>query len=337
MSLDTPKAEASGRRLTFWQRVLELQSRYPILQVIALVGAYAYGAATLEGLLSLSSIKLILVLASFAGLAAMGQTLLILMGGFDMSVPGFIIVGALTVTTLAKQFGLPFTVAVLLAVVGAAVIGGFAGQICHRLNIPPLIMTLATGALALGFVQVQTGGTLAGGAPVWLSDFTSPAAKTFGVPIPPMLVLWIVAIALMSIFLGRTVAGRHLMATGANMRAADYSLVRTRWVWTASFAFSAVMSVLVGVLLAGFAGSVGPTLGNPYLFQGVAAVIVGGTFFSGPGDYTRTVIGALFLTVLTTVIVAHGASAADKQILYGVIILVAVTIYGRDKRLRDRI
>ncbi len=337
MTTTTTTAEPTARRLTPWQRALNLQSRFPILQALALIAVFAYGAATLEGLLSVSAIRSILVLASFAGLAAMGQTLLILMGGFDMSVPGFIIVGALTVTTLAKQFGLSFTAGILIAVVGAGVVGGFAGQICHRLNIPPLIATLATGAMALGFVQVQTGGTLAGGAPIWLSEFTSPAAKTFGLPIPPMVVLWIVATIAMSIFLGRTVTGRRLMATGANMRAAEYSLVRTRWVWTAAFAFAAVMSVLVGVLLAGFAGSVGPTLGNPYLFQGVAAVIVGGTFFGGPGDYSRTVIGSLFLTVLMTVLVAHGASAADKQILYGVIILVAVTLYGRDKRLRDRI
>ena len=127
------------------------------------------------------------------------------------------------------------------------------------------------------------------------------------------------------------------MATGANQRAAEFSLINTRKVWTAAFAFSAIASVLVGVLLAGYAGSVDSSLGNPYLFQSVAAVVVGGTVFGGPGDYSRTVIGALFLTVLTTVLVGHGASAADKQILYGAVVLIAVTIYGRDRRIQDRI
>jgi ribose transport system permease protein len=89
-------------------------------------------------------------------------------------------------------------------------------------------------------------------------------------------------------------------------------------------------------VIAGFAGSVDSALGDPYLFQSVVAVIVGGTVFGGPGDYTRTCIGALFLTVLTTVLVGHGASPADEEIIYGVIILAAVAVYGRQRRLRDR-
>ncbi|HEY4277293.1 MAG TPA: ABC transporter permease [Conexibacter sp.] len=319
------------------QTALGLQRRYPIMQAVALVAVFVYGAATLDGLASASSIRSILVLASLAGLAACGQTMLILMGGFDMSVSGFIVGGALVVTSLTGKYNISFGVALVGAIVAAGLMGAMAGQICHRFEIQPLIVTLATGAIAVGVVQVQTGGTLAGSSPAWLSRLTSPAAKTFGVGVPPLVVLWVVVTIAMSVFLHRTVGGRRLMATGANSRAAEFSLVRTRRVWTLAFAFSAVVAVLVGVLLAGFAGSVDATLGNPYLFQSVAAVIVGGTVFGGPGDYARTVLGALFLTTLTTVLIGHGASAADQQILYGAIILIAVAVYGRDRALRDRV
>ena len=105
----------------------------------------------------------------------------------------------------------------------------------------------------------------------------------------------------------------------------------------AAFAFSAVTSALVGILIGGFAGQVVDTGGDAYLFQSVVAVIVGGTIFGGPGDYTRTAIGALFITVLITVLVGHGASKAVEFIVYGGIILVAVAIYGRERRLRDRV
>ena len=71
--------------------------------------------------------------------------------------------------------------------------------------------------------------------------------------------------------------------------------------------------------------------GDAYLFQSVVAVIVGGTVFGGPGEYARTSIGALFLTVLVTVLIGHGASPAQQQIVYGVIILAAVAIYGRER------
>src|SRR3546814_9972055 len=91
----------------------------------------------------------------------------------------------------------------------------------------------------------------------------------------------------MAVFLRSTVAGRRLYLTGANPRAAEYSLVRTRRVWVVVFAFSALCSALTGVVLVSFAGNVDPNLGNPYLFMSLAAVIVGGTTGGGPGDYTR--------------------------------------------------
>ena len=147
----------------------------------------------------------------------------------------------------------------------------------------------------------------------------------------------LVVAVLMALFLHRTPPGRRLMATGANPRAAEYSLIKTRRVWTLAFAFSAVASALVGVLVGGFAGAVDPTVGDPYLFGSVVAVIVGGTVFGGPGDYTRTVLGALFLEVVNVVLIGHGATQADQDIIYGVAILVAVSLYGRERGLRDTI
>jgi ribose transport system permease protein len=331
-----PKAGA-GTPLAVWQALARLQGRIPLVQLVALAAVFAYGAATLPGLASWESIKGILVFASLVGLASTGQTLLILMGGFDLSISGFIVASALTVTTLKAKWGLPFGVALLIAVVVAGIMGALAGNICHRFKIQPLIVTLAVGAIAVGLVQSQTGGLLAGTTPAWLARLASPGTDTLGVDVPPMVAIWAVVAVLMGLFLHRTVAGRRIFATGANPGAAEHALINTRRVWTAAFAFSAIASVFVGLLVGGFAGSVDSTVGDPYLFQSVVAVIVGGTVFGGPGDYTRTVVGALFITVVNVVAVGHGAGAADQQIIYGVAILLAVTLYGRERRLRDRI
>jgi len=192
-------------------------------------------------------------------------------------------------------------------------------------------------ALALGGSLAWTGGQITGAAPVFLSDLTSPAGTTFGIAISPVVVIWALVAVLVALFLHRTVAGRRLYATGANPRAADLSLIRTRRVWIAVFAASAICSALVGVLLAGFSGA-DATLGDPYLFQGLTAVIVGGTTIMGArGDYTHTVVGALILTVLTTILVGRGYDTADQQIVFGVLILIVVAGYGRDRRLRDRV
>ncbi len=97
------------------------------------------------------------------------------------------------------------------------------------------------------------------------------------------------------------------------------------------------MGGVLGVLIAGYAGSGNVSLGNPYLFEGLAAVIVGGTAFGARGNYWKTVIGALVLTVLSTVLLGKGYSNADEQMVYGVITLAVVGGYGRDSRLRDHI
>jgi ribose transport system permease protein len=150
-------------------------------------------------------------------------------------------------------------------------------------------------------------------------------------------VMTIVVAILFWVSLQRTATGRRLFATGANERAAEYALVHTRRVWTVTFAFSAATASLVGALIAGYAGGVTTTIGDPYLFGSVVSVIVGGTVFGGPGNYTRTCIGALFITILTTVLTGHGASAATTQVVQGAIILIAITAYGRQRRLRDRL
>jgi ribose transport system permease protein len=317
--------------------VAALQSRFPFFQVVALIVVFLYGAISLPGLGSWNSIRSILVLSALVGLASGGQTLLILIGGFDLGVSGFIVAGALTVTALQANYHLAFGVALLLAVVGAGVLGGIAGYICHRFAINPLVVTLAMGTIAVGIVAVQNNGLVDGNAPQWLNNLAEPITKTWGLPVPPTIMIWIAVAIAFAVVLYRTKLGRNLFATGANSRAADYALINTRLVWTATFAFSAIASALVGVLIGGFAGSIDSTLGDPYLFQSVVSVIVGGTVFGGPGDYTRTCVGAIFLTVLTTVLVGHGASPAGEEIIYGLIILVAIAVYGRQRRLRDRL
>jgi ribose transport system permease protein len=334
-ALDAPR-EMSGSQ-ALWLRAIALQRTYPILQLVALVVTFIYGAQTLPGLATWPAMKSILVLASLAGLASVGQTMLILMGGFDLGISGIMVASALTVTSLASKYHLSFAEAFVIAIVAAGLLGAMAGQVCHRFHIQPLIVTLATGTIAVGIVQVQTGGLQSGDAPQWLIDLTSPGGKSFGLDIPPLIIIWAVVAVVMTLFLHRTVAGRRVMATGANPSAAEYSLISTRLVWTLAFAFSAIIAALVGILVGGFAGSIESTVADPYLFQSVVAVIVGGTVFGGPGDYARTCVGALFLTLLTTVLIGHGADQADQNILYGLAILIAVSLYGRERQLRDRI
>ena len=334
---ESPGSSAGERVTSAWRALGRVQQRIPLIQLLALATVFAVGVITLPGLGSWVSIRSILVLAALVGLASCGQTLLILMGGFDLSIAGFIVAGGLMTTALEQKYGLGFGLALAIAIVGAGFLGGCAGYICHRFAINPLVVTLAMGSFVLGLCKVQMGLQSNGFPPQWVIEMAMPVTKTFGVGIPPSVAIWIAVVIVLAFVMHRTRMGRNLLATGANPRAADRALINTRRVWVAAFAFSAITSALVGILIGGFSGVVIEYSGEPYLFQSVVAVIVGGTVFGGPGDYTRTAIGALFLTVLMTVMIGHGATPAVQNVVYGGIILVAVAIYGRERRLRDRV
>jgi ribose transport system permease protein len=317
--------------------IISLQRRVPVLQLVALVALFAYGSATIAGFGARTSLTSMLVLAALLGLAALGQTLVLILGGLDLSVPGHIVMGAILTSQLygTEHFSGAAAVATVMAI--AAVLGAATGWICHRWRIQPLVVSLGIGSMASGATVAWTQGRLTGQAPPFLTDLTSASGTTFGIGVPPVVVIWAVIAVVVAVVLHRTVAGRKLFATGANPRAAGLARINTKKVWIGVFATSAACSALVGALLAGFAGA-DQSLGDPYLFSALTAVIVGGTTFMGArGDYTHTVVGALILTVLTTVLVGRGLQPADQQIIFGVLILLVVAGYGRDRRLQDRV
>lgn len=315
----------------------QLQRRGPVLQIVAVVVLFLYGSTTIDGFGAEQSIRSMLVIAALLGLAAAGQTLCVLIGSLDLSVPGLILLGAVLISELYGAHGWPFLAALAFVIVVCGAAGAAVGFICHRFQVPSLIITLAVSFLALGATQVWTDGQVTGAPPTELTDFVAANGTTFGLSVSPIVVLWAVFAIVVGIILQKTVAGRHIFASGANPRAAELSLVSTRRVWVTIFMVSAILSGLVGVLLAGFSGA-DSSIGDPYLFQGLAAVIVGGTVFMGArGDYTHTVVGALILTELTTILIGRGYELAEQQIIFGLLILVVVAAYGRDRRLRDRI
>src|SRR6185312_5319970 len=117
---------ADRRHVTVWTRLVEIQARYPIIQILAVVAVFIYGEQTLPGLGEWHSIKFMLLLAGLTALASGGQTLLILMGGFDLGVAGFIVTGAATVTALQGVYDIPFIVALAASAVGAGLLGAIA-------------------------------------------------------------------------------------------------------------------------------------------------------------------------------------------------------------------
>jgi ribose transport system permease protein len=277
------------------------------------------------------------VSAAFLGLAGAGQTLVVLVGGVDFSVPAFISGGAILVSQLCGSYHWSVVTAIALIAGASILLGAVNGYVSHRFEVPSLVVTLGMSSMITGGLLLWTKGEATGAAPPFLARLTSVAGTTLGLAIPPLVVIWAAVAVVLGVTLRRTVAGRRLYQTGSNPLAAEYALISTRRVWTLTFAVSGLLGGILGILVGGYTGSGNTTLGDPYLFEGLAAVIVGGTTFGARGDYWKTVLGALVLTVLSTVLIGKGYSSADQQIIFGLLILLVVAGYGRGPRLRDRI
>ena len=203
---------------------------------------------------------------------------------------------------LTGAHGWPFPVAAGLLLLIAAVVGAFNGFVSKRFTIHPLLITIGTGAILTGLVRAigPNGGRATAAPPAWLQAFTSPNERTGFVPLPPVVLLWLLAAILIGLLLTRTSFGRQLYATGSNPRAADLARINTTAVWMRAFALSSIFAAITGIMLAGFADQGSMTMGDPFLFQTIVCVVLGGTTLQGGrGDYWRTVLGTLIFTQFT--------------------------------------
>jgi ribose transport system permease protein len=301
----------------------------PILFVVAMVAIPGFGSA--------QSVISLLVIASLLGIASIGQTLTVILGGIDLSIPAIIgLANVLTVRWYGD--GLPFGIVVLLVLALSMTIGAVNGLLSRALGAHPLLITLAMSFIVLGAMLVYTEGQTIGTVPDYLLDAVSPASRTGPLPLPPIIVIWFLLTIVIVAFEQFSAPGRFLFATGASERAARLSLVPVTSVWAASFAISAGCAAIAGVLLAGFSGGADASVGQPYLFQTVAAVVVGGTaLLGGSGSYGRTFAGSLLITELTTFLIGVGFSDRIQQVMLGCLIILLVAIYGREPHVRTQI
>lgn len=309
----------------------------PLLQVAVLIGLAAVLVATVPAIANQRSINAVLIIASLLALAAMGQTLVVILGGLDLTVPGYITFGAFAASNLAGMAGWPWPLMMVFVIAVCASIGAFVGFICHQLKIQPLVVTLGFGAVLTGGTLFLAGSDYSSAPPDALRDLTKIKSTTFGIPVPPVVFIVIILAVLTWLFLTRTPAGRRLYATGISPRAAALTRIHTGAVWTLVFAVSGALAGVAGIFIASFGSGWSQAVGDPYFYSGLAAVIVGGTTFGSiRGSYTRTVLGAVILTLLATIIVSNGLAEAQSRIVYGLIIIGVVALYGRDRHVRDR-
>jgi ribose transport system permease protein len=299
--------------------------------IVALV--FVVGMILIPGYGQMFSVRSILVLAALLAIASTGQTLVILIGGIDLSIP--FVIGFANVV-VAKLYGDGMDFALACAIVGALalLIGAANGWISAKLGVHPLIVTLGIGTVVQGAVLLWTKGFPSGSAPAAVGKFVSFGAK----PVPWLVPAFVVLAILVVFMLGRTPFGRRLYALGSNPRAAALALIRPVRMWIVTYAISAFFAAVAGVLLLAFSGSAYADAGKDYLFQTIAAVVIGGTaLVGGRGGYLGTIAGSLALVEINRLLIGFRLEPNLVQAGLGFVIIVLVSLYGREPHVRSTI
>jgi ribose transport system permease protein len=270
-------------------------------------------------------------------LVAVGETFVILTNGIDLSVGSIVTLSNVTVAVLASH---DQGVLGLVLAVGIGAGAGLAnGLIVSYLRIAPLIATLATSSIFLGFALMileSPGGTV----PAWLPDWTSGQRGeipiwAFEIPIAAIWLLLLIAVGW--ILLRRTPFGIDVQALGGSesaSRSAGISVTRVRIL---AYVAAGVCSSLAGIVLAGLTQSGDPTIGAVYLLDAIAAVVIGGTSLAGGvGTITGSVLGAIALSLLSAVLLVSGISTNYQYIVTGAIVIGALLAHSMQAKLVAR-
>ena len=296
-----------------------------------LVGVALFaGWRTTPGFLSSLHLSSLGQTAAYLGIIAIGETIVLLIGGIDLSLPYTINLAAILLAGFQADGKSPTTDIVLVLLIGAG-IGLANGLGVAVLGISPLVMTLGMNSILQGVALIYSNGSPIGQAP----PIVTTISTGWWHQIPWVVVLWFgltVAVTLMLVF---TTFGRGIYAIGANRRASALSGLPVRRTVVSAYVISALAATVGGILLVGYSGQAYLGQGDEYLLPAIAVVVIGGTsIFGGKGSYVQTVAGALLITVITSILVSVNVEQSGKDVLYGVIILAMA--YVNQVALGDR-
>jgi ribose transport system permease protein len=298
-----------------------------LLPLILLLGAFILAIDVARpGTVNATWLSNMVLFAAPLGIIAAGQTLVMLTGGIDLSVASVATASAYLMATHSALGAAP---AVIWGLAVGLVVGLINGVGVALLRVQPLVMTLGAGLMTEGMLVVYSQKMMAEEhhIPWFIVDLG--AGKFFG-GAPIDLFLWAPIAAAIIFVLGRTGYGRLLYAIGDNSEACKLAGIRVWRILLVNYVVCSLLAALAGLVIVGGAGAADMSLADVYLLPSVAAAIIGGTsIFGGRGGYAGTIVGALILTVLNSILTLLDVPEPVRQILYGAIILVLATAYSR--------
>lgn len=315
-----PRAAPVSRRWRFRTRFAAIW--------IAMAALIVFCAVIAPRSLLPSTFLAIIPLAAFLAITAIGETLVLMARGIDVSIPAVITLSSTIVLGVSGGHDDAILIAVCGALVFATLIGLINGVLIAVFELNSLIVTLAVGAITTG-ATLWYRGTLPQEARVPPGMAAWGDARFLGINF----VVWVVAglAVLLDVVLRKTTVGRHFSAVGANPRAAWIAGINVAAYQTAAFAVAAFLYGVAGILVSAFIRNPTLKVGEPYLLAPIAAAVLGGTAMSGGiGSMVAVAGAALFLTQLGQMLQMLGLSSALQFVIEGLAIAVGMALSGID-------
>ena len=258
------------------------------------------------------------------GIIAIGQTMVMLVAGLDLSIGGVIVMTSMVVAEVSNGRNEMIPFAILIALIVGMIIGLCNGLLITIRKVPPLVATLVMLFLVQGVQQALTRGVPSGFVPESLGVVN----KSWGFISIPLLI-WIILNGLFLIILRRTSYGLRIFAVGSNPEAARLNGLPVNLIKISVYVLSSILAVISGVILTGYVGYVDRFIATGLDLDSIAAAVVGGTsFFGGKAKLIGTIAGVLIIQILSTMVVLIGLDIETQFIIKGLIILAAVSLYS---------
>ncbi len=293
-----------------------------LAMILLIIVASIWAPATLEG----PALSAVAPFGALLGITALGQMLVIMTGGIDLSVPGTLTLAALITVGVSEQSDDRIGVAIVTALAAAAAIGLVNGVLIGGLKLNALIVTLAVGQVVAGVVSryVRTF-PVQSAVPKALSDWTS--TRILG--ISPIFWIGLAVTVLLILALRYTAGGRRFKVVGANPVASSVVGLRVTFNQVFVYVGAAMLYAVAGVALAGLLRNPGVNIGSPYLLGPIAAVVIGGASLTGGlASPLSTFVAAIFLTGLNQMMRALGLPTALQFVVFGVVIVGGMLVSG---------
>jgi ribose/xylose/arabinose/galactoside ABC-type transport system permease subunit len=311
---------ASGDRTAYWLNRLASGGVFLAL-VVAVLAASILSPAFYQP----SNLLNIFRQAAALGILSIAQTMVIIAGGVDLSVAATMQLAVVLMAEISRGDDRRVLAAAIVCLIFGALIGWINGVIVTKRKVPAFVVTLGVGVVVTGARLAFTMGSPSGLLP--------PVVRLLGggyvAGVPVILVIF-AALALVSqVLLTKTTFGRRLYARGANVETARLSGVYVDRILILTYVITGVVSVLAGLVLAGYLGYADQWIGKGYEFDSIAAVVVGGGSFSGGvGTVGGTVAGVLLVTILVNVVLLLNLNVQYQLIVKGIVIIAAVALYS---------